>query len=98
MAKAAALRLPYAPIKMLACIGVALAVLYVALIALVMNYAALTVSFAQSIRNDEAAIARLEQAYFSELDALSRADYRALGYAKPVAHAFVTGAPATALR
>ncbi len=98
MAKAATLRFPYSPQKTLAYVSVALALVYVALIALVMNYAALTVSFAQSIRNEEAAIAQLEQTYFSELDAISRADYRALGYEKPITHSFVTGAAATALR
>lgn len=92
------IRWSMSPVKALACVAVALALSYVALIALVMNYAALTVGFAQSIRNDETAIAKLEQRYFATLDSISRTDYRAHGYAKPASQTFVTSASVTALR
>ena len=39
-----------------------LVVAYIGLIAVVMSYAALTVEFSQSVRNDEAAVAVLESA------------------------------------
>ncbi|HUQ29978.1 MAG TPA: hypothetical protein VM103_00435 [Candidatus Paceibacterota bacterium] len=98
MSKTTVMRLPVSPIKALLGGALLLMLTYVALIAMVMNYAALTVGFAQSVRNDEAKIASLEATYFSMLSEVTKTDYAARGYAKPIAQVFVPSAPATALR
>lgn len=84
--------------KMLIGTAVSLALVYVVLIALVMNYATLAVSYAESIRDEEAAIARIEQAYFSKLEYIAQTDYQALGYEKPRGEMFVAGVRPTAFR
>ncbi len=82
------------------CFGSAaiLAVAYVGLIAVVMSYAALTVSFSQSVKNDEAAVATLESQYLAAVASITGIDYIAAGYASPVAEVFVPTEDATALR
>lgn len=82
---------------MLGAVGV-LAVAYVGLIAVVMTYAALTVEFAQSVRNDESVVAVLESQYLSNVAQITNTDYVSAGYAKPVAELFVPTKSATALR
>lgn len=91
-------RRSFSPIS-LAIAGVTtLGVVYVGLIAVVMSYAAITVGFAQSVRNDEATVAALESTYLASVSAITTTDYRALGYQAPVAQVYVPKAPATALR
>ncbi len=82
------------------CVGIVatLSVVYLALIAVVMTYAALTIGFAQSVRNDEATVATLETQYFSEIAAINATDYTAAGYTKPLAEVFVPSSRVTALR
>jgi len=75
-----------------------LAVAYIGLIAVVVSYAALTVEFSQSVKNDEAAIAALEEQYLAEVARITSTDYIAAGYAPPVAKLFVPAANVTALR
>lgn len=74
-----------------------LALGYIALIAVVMSYAALHVEFAEQVRSDEAAVASLEAAYLEKLSTLTETDYQAGGYGKPVVKTFVSAPPATAL-
>ena len=75
-----------------------LVVAYIGLIAVVMSYAALTVEFSQSVRNDEAAVATLEGQYFSEVARITAIDYRTAGYVVPRATVFVPAQSVTALR
>jgi purine-cytosine permease-like protein len=74
-----------------------LALSYIAVIAVVMSYAALHVEFAQEVRSDEAAVAALESSYLASLSTMTGMDYRALGYTRPLAKVFVTGSAPTAL-
>lgn len=78
-------------------VGVLL-VAYIGLIATVMSYAALTMEFSQSVKNDEASVAVLEGQYLASVARLAGTDYVAEGYAKPVAKAFVRAESVTALR
>lgn len=78
-------------------VGVLL-VAYIGLIAVVMSYAALTVEFSQSVKNDEAAVAVLEGQYLAGVAHLTSIDYAAEGYAKPTAKVFVRTESVTALR
>ena len=78
-------------------VGVLL-VSYIGLIAVVMSYAALTIEFSQSVKNDEAAVASLEGKYLSNVARTATADYTALGYTLPVTKKFVPAKSATALR
>ncbi|MDD3531159.1 MAG: hypothetical protein PHV99_01005 [Candidatus Pacebacteria bacterium] len=82
------------------CYGVVgvLLVSYIGLIAVVMSYAAFTVEFSQSVKNDEAAVAVLEGQYLAGVAHLTNIDYAALGYAKPVQKVFVREESVTALR
>ncbi len=91
-------RLPFPFVSL--CLGsiAVLAVAYIGLIAVVMSYAASTVEFAQSVRNDEASVASLESRYLAAVASITNTDYTAEGYAKPVAEAFVPSASMTALR
>lgn len=86
------------PVRLLGGVALVAAVVYVALIAFVMSYAAVTVEFAQSVRNDEAEVAKLEATYLAAVASITSSDYASAGYAKPIAQTFVAGAPATALR
>lgn len=78
-------------------IGV-LAVTYIGLIAIVMSYAALTVEFSQSVKNDEAAVATLESQYLTAVAKITNTDYSTEGYVTPIAQIFVPAANVTALR
>lgn len=75
-----------------------LLVTYIGLIAVVMSYAALTVEFTQSVRNDGSAVAVLESHYLSDVARIASTDYVAAGYAKPAALSFVRTQSGTALR
>ena len=75
-----------------------LTVVYIGLIAMVMSYAALTVEFSQSVRNDEASVAALESRYLTSVAQISATDPAKEGYAKPSAELFVPTKSATALR
>ena len=89
---------PISPLS-LSVSGVAvLALVYITLIALVMGYAALTVEFSQSVRNDEATVASLEATYLTQVAGITATDYAALGYTKPLVEAYVRAASVTALR
>jgi len=91
-------RLPLSPVALSGSAAALLALVYVMLIAVVMSYAALTVEFAQSVRNDEAAVADLEAAYLAKVSEITTTDYVAAGYAKPVAQVYVAAKSVTALR
>jgi hypothetical protein len=75
-----------------------LAVIYIGLIAVAMSYATLTVSFFQSMKNDEAEVAMLESAYLARVADIQALDYRAIGYVTPSARIFVPAKGVTALR
>jgi hypothetical protein len=75
-----------------------LALSYIGLIAVVMNYAALTVNFSQSVKNDEATVATLESHYLASVENITNTDYVALGYIAPIAQVFVPAKSVTALR
>lgn len=75
-----------------------LSVAYIGLIAVVMSYAALTVEFSQSVKNDEAVVAALEGRYLTNLARMTNTNYIAEGYAKPVRKSFVRAESMTALR
>ncbi len=75
-----------------------LAVTYIGLIAVVMSYATLTVEFSQSVKNDEAAVAQLENRYLKGVAIIQKLDYRTAGYAAPLAKIFVPATSKTALR
>ena len=90
--------LPFSPVSI--CFGTVaiLAVIYIGLIAVVMSYAALTVEFSQSVRNDEAAVAILEEQYLANISSITKMDYASAGYALPFAKTFVQAKSVTALR
>ena len=98
MSNARALRLPYTPTHLAAGLVGALVLVYLALIAVVMSYAALTVEFSQSVRNDEARVATLEARYLDRVAEISTLDYVSAGYTKPLAQIFVATKSGTALR
>ncbi len=75
-----------------------LTVTYIGLIAVVMSYAALTVEFSQSVKNDEAAVAMLESQYLTSVANITNTNYSAEGYAPPIAQIFVPATAVTALR
>lgn len=82
------------------CFGIVgvLFVAYVGLIAVVISYAALTVEFSQSVKNDEAAVAVLEGEYLAGVSRVVGANYAEDGYTKPIVQAFVRATNVTALR
>ena len=90
--------LPFSVTQILFGINGILVVGYLALIAVVMSYAALTVEFSQSVRSDEAAVAALEAQYLDKVAEVSNVDTAALGYTKPESVAFVKAESGTALR
>lgn len=96
--KVRAHRLSLSPVSIAIATVVTLGVTYIALMAVVMSYAALTIGFAQSVRNDEATVAVLESRYLATVASITNTDYYAQGYEKPVAEVYVPGAPTTALR
>lgn len=82
------------------CFGlvVFLAISYIGLIAVVMNYAALAVNFSQSVKNDQASVALLESQYFSAVERITSTNPASAGYASPIAEVFVPTESMTALR
>ena len=63
-----------------------------------MSYAASTIEFSQSVRNDESVVAVLEAEYLSAVAQITNTNYAADGYAVPVAKIFVPAKSTTALR
>ncbi len=88
----------FSPVALALTLVATLGVAYIALIAVVMSYAALTVEFAQSVRSDESAIATLEARYLDTIATVTETDYVAAGYMKPAVFVYVPKAPVTALR
>lgn len=86
------------PVAVCFSIVVVLAVSYIGLIATVMSYAALTVEFSQSVKNDGAAIALLESQYLVAVEHITNTDYVTEGYAAPRSEVFVPAKSTTALR
>jgi hypothetical protein len=91
-------RLPFSPASLLGGGVAALTVVYIGLIAAVMSYAAMTIEFSQSVRNEEAAIAVLEGQYLAAIAQVTATDYHTAGYVSPSAKTFVKAKSATALR
>ncbi len=91
-------RLSLSPVSIAVAGVTTLGVAYIALIAVVMSYAALTIEFSQSVKNDEAAVAALEGQYLATIASTTKSDYAALGYAQPTVKIFVRAESATALR
>lgn len=88
-------RIPVVPL--LLGVNALLVLAYLSLVAVVMSYAALHVAFAEDVRSDEAAVAKLESVYFDSLKLLSKTEYTNQGYEKPLAKTFVKGTSPTAL-
>jgi len=63
-----------------------------------MSYAALTIEFSQSVKNDESTVAMLEKNYLSAVAGITNTNYAAEGYAAPVAQTYVPAKSVTALR
>ncbi|MFZ2500676.1 MAG: hypothetical protein WAW90_01670 [Minisyncoccia bacterium] len=92
---------PHLPFSVVSLFSGAIGVLiitYIGLIAVVMSYAALTVEFSQSVKNDEAAVAVLESQYLKNVASIETLDYHASGYRAPLAKIFVPARSVTALR
>lgn len=89
---------PLSPISLCGGIVGVLLIVYIVLIATVMSYAALTIEFSQSVKNDEAAVATLESQYLAAVAHTTATDYIAEGYALPLAKTFVREKSTTALR
>ena len=92
------LRFRYSPISFGISVVAVLVVSYIGLIAVVMSYATLTVEFSQSVRNDEAVVARLESRYLAAVAKITKTDYGQIGYEKPRKETFVPAKSGTALR
>ncbi len=88
----------FSPLSICTSVVALLGVSYIALIAVVMSYAAVTIQFSQSVRSDQAAVAALEAEYLSAVAVVTNTDYSALGYTKPVNRVYVPSARLTALR
>lgn len=89
---------PFSPVSLMGGTVAVLVVAYLALIAVVMSYAALTIEFSQSVRNDEASVAALEGQYLAAVAHVTALDYMAAGYTQPVLKTFVRAKGVTALR
>jgi len=96
--RARAARAPFSPVTLAVTLAVTLGIVYIALIAVVMSYGALTMSFSQSVRDTEASVAALEANYLARVSLITATDYAALGYEKPAKEFFVPKAAVTALR
>jgi len=90
--------IPFSLTALCSALVAVLAVVYIGFIAVVMNYAALTIEFSQSVRDDESVVATLEGQYLSVVSEITRIDYSLAGYALPVAKIFVPAESVTALR
>lgn len=82
-------RFRYSPVSLCVSLVAVLSVTYFGLIAVVMSYAALTVEFSQSVRNDESTVAVLESTYLDTVAKITSTDYSAQGYAVPRIKVFV---------
>lgn len=91
-------RIPFSPVALCSGAVAVLVVTYVGLIAVVMSYAALTIEFSQSVRNDGSTVAALEGQYLSLVADITATNYVAAGYALPIAKIFVPAKSVTALR
>lgn len=91
-------RLPYSVTSLCVTLVAVLAIAYIGLIAVTMSYAALTVEFSQSVRNNEAVVAALEQQYFTAMAHIAKTDYATAGYVTPRIKVFVPAKSVTALR
>lgn len=91
-------RFPFSLLSLCSGTVAVLAVSYIGLIAVVMSYAALTVEFSQSVRNDETTVAVLEQQYISTMTRITGTNYSAMGYMKPLVEVFVQAKNVAALR
>jgi hypothetical protein len=92
------LAIRFSPLSMIVgSVGI-LVVAYIGLIAVVMSYAALTVEFTQSVKDDEAAVAVLEAQYLAHVAQITTVDPWAAGYVAPLAKTFVPTRSVTALR
>ncbi len=101
MPKSLALRVrsfSFSPVSLGGTFVAILGVTYIALIAVVMSYAALTVEFSQSVRDDGAAVSTLESRYLDTIASITDTDYTTAGYVKPTVFVYVPKASATALR
>lgn len=92
------LHFPFSLVSLCAVAVASLAVVYIALIAIVMNYAALTVEFSQSVNTTEASVAILDSQYLSNVARIESLDYRTGGYVKPLTKIFVPAKSMTAVR
>ena len=92
------LRIPFSTISLGVGAVAVLLVIYIALIAIVMSYATLTIEFSQSVRNNESVVASLESQYLASVVRTTTMDYVAAGYFLPVAKIFVPAKSVTALR
>lgn len=90
--------LPFSLVSLCTGFVAVLAIVYIGLIAMVMSYAAITVEFSQSVKNDEAALAVLESEYLASMVHIESLDYRTAGYLPPLAKIFVPASSVTALR
>ena len=71
---------------------------YLATVAMVMSYAALTIEFTQSVRNDTSVVAQLEKQYLAGVADITSVDYSFEGYEKPQIKHFVRAKSGTALK
>lgn len=92
------MRMPFSPVALSSAAVAVLALVYIALIAVVMGYAALTIEFSQSVRNEESVVAELEATYLARVKDVTVLDYRAAGYVKPISETYVPAKSVTALR
>ncbi len=73
-------------------------VTYLALIAVVMSYASLTIEFSQSIKNTESSVAVLESQYLASVAQITTLNYTESGYVTPLAKQYVHTKSVTAVR
>jgi len=92
------IHISYSPVAICASSVAFLIVVYIGMIAIVMSYAASTVEFSQSVRDSEAAVARLESKYLAMVSKITTTDYGLAGYSKPLAKSFVPTQSVTARR
>ena len=91
-------RFSHSPVALCGSVVAVLTVTYIGLIAVVMSYAALTMEFSQSVKDNGAMVAALENRYLAVLEHITGTDYGAEGYMKPQRETFVPTKSVTALR
>jgi hypothetical protein len=92
------LHLPFSLTSLASGTVIVLFVTYIALIAIIMSYAALTIEFSQSVKTDQASVAILEGQYLAALAQITSTNYVAEGYVVPSGELYVKAQSATALR